>query len=498
MSEKQNALLNGPDGKQQVELFIKKEQKQPEVENTIDLAEVLKFMASKKKIYALVLAICFIVGAIVPLIMYQVTKTQPNAVALVTFAYEAAYSGQAPDGSALNVNEIKSSYVLTNALKTVNLSAGIEISDLANNISIQGVLTDETKRQLELLAELDPTDANYYKAASEIQLVYGNRYIVTLANSFGKAKTILPNNELRILLEAITSAYDEYFFDTYSMSRLPANTLSTVSFDNLDYLDYVSQISSALSDLSEYCAAKQASYPDFRSASDGFSFGDLKEMVDTKISVSADPLYSVVLFSHYTKELSTLVTTYEYKIHDAELKLNTAEEQIASIKQAIEKYKNEQLVIMSTEDQTAQSSQLTTDYYNNLLLSLMGQYAEAASLTQLINQYNDIIRWYEESNPKTADNNTLTNITKLYNESVTLYNLISSHSAELFETDYYRNSRVSALVTMEEGKSLMDNVKNILIGAIAGLFVGFVIWVCDAVVMEIKKSGKERHPAEEE
>ena len=71
-----------------------------------------------------------------------------------------------------------------------------------------------------------------------------------------------------------------------------------------------------------------------------------------------------------------------------------------------------------------------------------------------------------------------------------MYNVVNSHTQELFSSNAYKNSYMESIQT-QATESFSSNIKLILIGTVAGLFLGLVIWGVDGLVLEIKNVRKQ-------
>ncbi|MCQ2436339.1 MAG: hypothetical protein MJ101_05485 [Clostridia bacterium] len=494
MTENKN-LPTDVDNGVKVELYVKDKGVPANAgEVTIDLMEIVGFMKAKRRIFALLMAICVILGAAIPMVIHQLTADDVEAIAVVTFRYAGAANGKAPDGSALNVSDLKSSHIIQRAMDDVIISKDLSINDVAGNIEINGVLTEETMSQLEILQRMgEDKSTDYYKMLSSFEMKYGNRYIIKLRNSFGEKKVKIADSELRQMLSAILLEYNEYFFDTYAAQSLPANAIDAMELDTLDYVEQVEYLDDVLHSLSEYCQTKASAFPSYRSATDNLSFADLSSAVSTTISVNINSVSSEIFTNHVAKNYEKLLTTYDYYIRQAEIDLAVAEASLDSVRKMIGDYKNEQLVVMSQDTSSSTASQIasqTTEYYNGLIIRQMNISEEIAAINRRLAEYKNVVEKFSEHASSQDAENVEADVQALYNDCVELYDLIYEHTEELFSTSYFKNSYISSIVTMSEGSGLMDAAKNMAIGAAVGLVVGFAVWCCDGLIAELKKGGK--------
>ena len=112
----------------------------------ISIMNIFSFMRERFKIYVFVLLIAFLVGIIVPLLIYNLKDKKEEAIAVLGLDYEKADEGLAPDGKKLDISYLKSSYIIQTAIDNVVLSKNVGVSQVQSSLTITGVLTDETKQ----------------------------------------------------------------------------------------------------------------------------------------------------------------------------------------------------------------------------------------------------------------------------------------------------------------------------------------------------------------
>ena len=187
-------------------------------EDSIDLGNVFRNMKLKKRIFAWVLVLCLTLGACAPLLLYQFSHSMLTVSSVVTLnynvpvknGYTAVKDLTAPDGKELDLNQISSSYVLQNAINGMSLSQPITVRNLRDNIKIERVLTEDSRRVQEVAAKMVEDKSNAaYNQVQGIKMTYENKFVISLTNGFGdpdsKKLVELTESELRQLLNRILS-----------------------------------------------------------------------------------------------------------------------------------------------------------------------------------------------------------------------------------------------------------------------------------------------------
>ncbi len=477
---------------QKVELYINNDKGNLE-EDGINLMNVFSLMNKRKKIFLPLIVVFLLLGLIIPVLMYEVKDKEENAIAVIGFEYGGASEGLNPDGTRLDVNYIKSSYIIQNALNNITLSTKPSISAIANNISISGILTNDTQQKLEIINKMIEGDEKYLSQLQTFTLKYRTQYIVTLKNGFanGSKQIKLNDNELNNLLNAITDAYRDYFIETYNDIKLVDNRLASFNEDSHDYLDTLDEVKSFLNYLESYCNSKAASAPWFR-ASDGLSFNDLANLINTMSDLDIDYIYSYIYLNNVSKNAHSQLTSYKYQLREANLNLAEVNSNITTVKQSIADYKADQIMIASADSTDTTKAEVTSDYYNNLINQEIALNEEKSSLEKQISLLNEKITKLQG---EAATEEQVQKAEEYINDSLVnaqdLFNIVNNHANELFESSTYKNSYLEVFQTNTQAESLKDNLKKIIIGAAVGLVLGIVVWCVDGFIIELKKSNKK-------
>ncbi|MBO4415591.1 MAG: hypothetical protein J5824_06375 [Lachnospiraceae bacterium] len=486
-----------------VEVIVKNEHANEETE--IDLVRVFENMGRKRRIYAWVMIVCMLIGIAAPLLMAELSEKTASASAVISFLYPGASRQLAPDGTELDMNTIVSSYVLRNALNKTKLSEYVPINAVENNISIENLLSADTRQKLEVMEKIADEGKNYEEVLN-LDYTYDGRYIITLKNGFSadpesRNKTYLNGNELTELLNNIISAYNQYFYDTYLDFKLPDNTTAYYASESLDYIERLDNMVELLNTLSRYCTDKnKAQYIDVRSSSDGMSLADINDCIRLVKDIDVDYLYSYVYFNSISKNPASMMTKFSYLLRTAQSSLDLINDNIEDNAALIKDYKNDKIVVSASDQGTSQISSTVTDYYNGLITDQANYYSEKAELNEKIANLNDKITGFSAGNTTESQHlyvkGELSNLTRICN---TLYDLVDRHASDIIDSEFYRNSYFDYIGAQYISESFFNSgtIKKVVIGAVAGLFVGFAIWGIDGLAAEIKRGSKKNEKEEE-
>ena len=504
MTEIDKNVLREVEDNRKVEVVVKRDSADTATE--LDLVQVFVNMKKKRRIYAWVIIFCMLVGFAAPLLMAQLAETKEDVSAMITFLYPEALEDMAPDETPLNVNYITSSYILKNAIGKTRLSKDIPLSAIERNISIERLLSETTRQNLEVAEKVITETQKDYEQVKTIKYDYDGKYIITLANGFasdaaGNNKTYLSGSELTALLNNIIKAYNEYFYETYMNMELPDNSMDSVSNTGLDYIERLDGIVDFLNTLSKYCTDEEKEeFFLYRSKSDGMSLSDINDCIRLVRDIDVDYLYAFVYYNSITKNKQSMITNYEYLLRDTERKLTVINGNIENNYSLISEYKNDSISI-SNEQGLSQISSVTTDYYNELVLSQADNYSEKADLKERIANLNDKISGFKSSVNASAEvaevENELDALTRICN---VLYDITEKHAKEIIDSESYKNSYMSYIEAQYIGTSFMSasNIKKAVIGLVVGLVVAVLIWGADGLIEEFKRGSENSNSRKRE
>ena len=480
-----------------IDLYINNQEDQ---EQGISIMNVFGRLKARFHIYVFVMISTLLLGLLVPTMMYTFKDKKENAVAVLGFDYAGASDELAPDGTGLSISTVKSSYVVQNALENVTLSKELTTAQVQSNITITRPLTDETRRQQEIIEELKEAKNNgYADMVKDFVLRYRQQYFITLKNGFstgsGSSKVRLSSSDLSRLLSAIMTSYNDYFIETYQDRVLPSNYLAAINEEDLDYLEILDDVSSSLNYLAGYCSSRAALLPNFKTK-EGVSFSDLSTIISTLQSVDINYIYSYIYLNNVYKDKLVLQTYYEMQKRSAELNLTEINSNITTLKNSIATYPDGQVVIQTTEA----GGQVAVNYadaeFNRLVLELTSLNSQKSAIEEQISLLTD--RLNKLTGPAaTAEQKAKAEeyIDTALLDARSVFDLVYDSAQQLFESNAYKSRYMHAITTTDSEK-LSDSLKLFAIGAGAGLFLGVILWIADAFILEFKAVKKANEARE--
>ena len=494
--KKNDKQIESLEDSKKIDLYINNQEKR---EQGVSMMNVFSRLKARFHIYLFVMISTLLLGLLIPTFIYTFKDKKEAAVAILGFDYDGASEEKAPDGGKLDITRLKSSYVIQNALENVTLSKEVTTAQVQSNISITRPLTDETRREQEIINELKEAKNNgYADMVKNFVLKYRQQYFISLKNGFSStnsSKTYLSAEDLSHLLSAIVTSYNEYFIEEYQDRTLPDNYLAAIDDNSLDYLEILDSVSSSLNYLATYCDEKATVLPNYKTK-DGISFSDLSEVIRTLQSVDINYIYSYVYLNNIYKDKLVLQTYYEMQKRNATLNLNELTTNIANLEDRIKNFQ-EGKVLVQTTDGGAPVEVIQTDPEKTaLVIQLTDMYEQKSSLEQQIAMLTDRINKLEgpeASEEEKAKANEYIQTALL--DARKIYDIVNNSAQELFESNAYKSSFMHALTTTQKEK-FSDNIKLFVIGASAGLFIGLIAWFVDAFLLEFRAYKKNNEAKE--
>ena len=474
----------------------------------IDLARVFRNMKLKLRVFAWVILFCFALGLCVPLLMYQFNKARLTVSSVVTLRYPVIQrnsEGQivsnkpvtdltAPDGGELDLGQITSSYVLKAALDGLELSKTVSLASLRNNIRVKRILSEDSRRQQEIASKMiSDKSSGAYAEAQSIQLTYTNQFVVSLTNGFGsgsRSSFELTDSELRLVLDRVLAAYNEYLVTTYADTRMPDDEFAAIDAEKQDILESLDLMRTAVQDLYDFCDRQPANVKSYRSWNSGITLNDLMAELETVSSVNVEYFYSYASTNSIVRERDAMVTSYQYQLRSAQNKLDALNENIATNQEILDSYKNDEIFVSMQESDSARSTRTTTDYYNRLILEQADNYDKAAKLETTIADLQYKLDSLKAAEKDGADEKqqqaAAAELEGALRVCRRVYAQIREQLEEIYGSAFFTSF---AQHTVPQGKTagfLSTVSKKLLTGGAAGLVVGCGLWFFSALAVEFR------------
>lgn len=209
--------------------------------------------------------------------LYTKTNQKYTATATIKYTNSEIEDGLNPDGSKLDVSEVYSSSVISQAMDFLGEPGPLNI--IRSRCYVQKVIPAEQKAINDALIDKGE-DVTYIPDTYKINLVVDGRYGEQYA---------------RNALDAILQSYCTFYTEKYVEGKLSINPSSGLLENGYDYYECIRILENDTNDMIEFLKAKKDDYPDFRSSKTGYSYKDLYDIYMQFKNYVLPELYAKVL-----------------------------------------------------------------------------------------------------------------------------------------------------------------------------------------------------------
>lgn len=284
-----------------------------------------KFAISRyiKRFLPLIIALCLVLTVAV----YAFLSSSQEYIASTVIKYENedASQGLAPDGSVLNVNEIKSSALMSKVTANLGLDERLySIDSMLSRVKVTEVIDeDEAARKQALL-----DDGEEYTEKP-------TTYIVSFTAKENEGESFA-----RQVLDELMNVYFSEYGGKYLNYNSTVNPLSDIYDDQYDYVEMMDLIDDNITETLTALNSRIQSDMYFRSTDTGMSFSDLANEFTYLQSTKVARLYSKIFDHQISKNKSVLVSDYTERINQNNISNDSENGKINDILEIIDEYVN--------------------------------------------------------------------------------------------------------------------------------------------------------------
>ena len=262
-----------------------------------------------KKLLPLIIVFCLFATYAV---YYKLSRSNTYiASEVIHYNDEQAEKGLAPTGDKLDVNEIKSSAVMSKVVDKMGLTGIYSVDNLISRIDITAIADQDKLAQKE--AKLEEGEEYIYEPST---------YIVSFAATSGEGADFA-----RTILDEILDVYFSQFSQKYVNVEPANNTIKNIDENDYDFIEMMELIDTSIENTLNtlYQRLDQTRY--YRSTDTGISFGELANEFDYLRQVKVSALFSEIYKYQITKNKSVLVSDYTTRIDNNNIS-NTKQDSI--------------------------------------------------------------------------------------------------------------------------------------------------------------------------
>lgn len=456
-----------------IEVVLKQDEKQTEVQEEITLAELIRvFLKGKWLIGAFAVAALAVTLFYIKFLSPEIGKIET----IISFNYEGIEKGLDPNGQNMDVSMIKAPVVLDQVVRALQLDQyNITSDDLRKNISISPVIPGNVTEHIKRLEE----DIKGNIDALQEYVYFPNKYIITFSvdRDLGISEKFAQQ-----IVDEVVKQYQQYFYRTYSDMSVLANAIQPIEYDEYDYPEISTIIHNQLDIFMNFLNTKlkQTNGENFRSVETGLSFSDIRESISIIQHVDLGRLDSMIGAYNLTKNKEKLIKLYEYKIKMEELNMKNKNEEASLLTDIIQKYQKDKKLIltaaMGVEGAGLLNLEDTDEYYN----VLTQKYVDAGVAA---NQSRINIQYYQQEIDKLQNDMVDAESKAAAEEDVKYYislikgrieywiDVTNKTVEEYYETNLF-NQAITRNSPSQFTSNFSENIMFLLFAAMVGLLLG--------------------------
>ena len=295
----------------------------------------LKFMRYLKKIIPFIVVFCVLATLAVN---YKLKGSNTYVASeVIHYVDPQTELGLTPIGTKFDVNEIKSSAVVSKVVNKLGLTGIYSVDNLISRVSITPIQDEDKLAQKE--AKLKEGEAYIYEPST---------YIVsfTATNSEGSVFA-------RTILDEILDVYFAEYSQKYVNVAPAENVIDNIENGNYDYIEMVEVIDWGIDQTLNTLYQRMSQNPFYRGTQTGVSFSDLADEFNYLRQVTLAGLFSKIYNYQVTQNKNVLISDYRTRIDNnnigAAMEESIVNDTIAIIETYVEKMRESGNTNISSE-----------------------------------------------------------------------------------------------------------------------------------------------------
>ncbi len=273
-----------------------------------------------KKLLPIIVIFCLLATYVV----YFKLSTSNTYIASEVIHYndEQAEKGLAPTGDKLDVNEIKSSAVMSRVVDKMGLTGIYSVDSLISRIDITPI--EDADKVAQKDAKLEEGEEYIYEPST---------FIVSFAATSGEGPDFA-----RTVLDEILDVYFEQFSQKYVNVAPANNTIENLNQNDYDFIEMMELIDTSIDNTltTLYQRMDQNNY--YRATETGVSFAELADDFNYLRQVNVSSLFSKIYKYQITRNKSVLVSDYTTRIDNNHISNEKDESLVEDIVTVIDAY----------------------------------------------------------------------------------------------------------------------------------------------------------------
>ncbi|MCR5729518.1 MAG: lipopolysaccharide biosynthesis protein, partial [Ruminococcus sp.] len=317
---------------------------------------------------------------------FRAVTKKPALSALISFNYDGIEKGKDPSGRNFDVNMVKNSQVIADAMYKQDLDME-KAAVIQENITFEGIIPSDAIDKITAYKSVyeNASSGNLAAAQAMLDVAFHPTQFKVF---FDYNDASLSRKEAVQLFDNILEGFGDYFYDHYGYNKNLGVSITSIDYSDYDYSEAVDVFKSNLSTLTKYVRGlADADTKQFRSSQTGRTFNDLAQAAKTISSIDLDRISSKIAINNITKNKADTIAYYEFRIDELNREKDAYTERLANVTNSIKDYQKDSLLIMSTTEGTNAELSKNSGEYDKLVERKESIAADLAETKQSINYY---------------------------------------------------------------------------------------------------------------
>ena len=214
-----------------------------------------------------------------------------------------AESGLTPKGSKLDVNEIKSSSIMSQVVDRLGLKGSYSVDNLISRVTITPL--PDADKLLQKEAKLEEGEEYIYEPS---------KFIVSFTATSKEGSEFA-----RMILDEMLDVYFSQYSQKYVNITPAKNVTENLNRENYDYIEMAELIEASILDTVSVLYQRAEMNPHYRASATGISFMDLANEFSYLRSVKLSSLFAKIYKYQITKNKTVLVSDYQTRIDNNDI-----------------------------------------------------------------------------------------------------------------------------------------------------------------------------------
>lgn len=334
----------------------------------------LQFMRYLNKILPIIIVFCILATC---LVNYKLKESNTYVASeVIHYNDTQAELGLTPTGEKFDVNEIKSSSVVSKVVSRLGLTGTYSVDSLISRITITAIPDEDKLAQKE--AKLKEGESYIYEPSTFI-------VSFTATNNEGSAFA-------RTILDEILDIYFAEYSQKYVNVAPAKNIIDNIENGDYDYIEMVELIDAGINETLNTVYQRMSQNPYYRGTKTGTSFSDLADEFNYLREVTLSGLFAKIYNYQITKNKTILISDYQTRIDNNNILAATEENIVNDTVAVIEAYVEKM--------RESGNTNLSPEYILDSVHEQINGDGSVSSEDQTITYDNLIYSWREHSETK--------------------------------------------------------------------------------------------------